>query len=238
MNFLPRSVSMGNSLGSKTYKLHVKHESGKETMTVDPNISVGQLKGRIGAKFQVPPSQLVLFCNGKMLQGEDTSTLRQARVCNGSKILASRVGAGKQGGVKGGELDREEEERRGEIRMEVEAMEREQEILARLQQMEEQAEELAAEVEKLGQGQMQEALWQEQGAKVQEQGVGARRKESKMAGERLMRLLESLDNISLDASMAKLRGRRKAVATKLNIILDINDKQIKAMDEALKSAKS
>ena len=66
-------------------------------------------------------------------------------------------------------------------------------------QMEEQAEELAAEVEKLGQGQMQEALWQEQGAKVQEQGVGARRKESKMAGERLMRLLETLDNISLDA---------------------------------------
>ena len=40
--------------------------------------------------LQVPPSQLVLFCNGKMLQGEDTITLRQARVCNGSKILASR----------------------------------------------------------------------------------------------------------------------------------------------------
>ena len=65
--------------------------------------------------------------------------------------------------------------------------------------MEEQAEELAAEVEKLGQGQMQEALWQEQGAKVQNQGMAARRKESKMAGERLMRLLETLDNISLDA---------------------------------------
>ena len=101
--------------------------------------------------------------------------------------------------MKGGELDREEEERRGEIRMEVEAMEREQEILARLQQMEQQAEELGSEVERLGQGQMQEALWQEQGAKVQEQGMGARRKESKMAGERLMRLLEALDNISLDA---------------------------------------
>ena len=44
---------------------------------------------------QVPPSQLVLFCNGKMLQGEDTITLRQARVCNGSKILASRYNLNK-----------------------------------------------------------------------------------------------------------------------------------------------
>ena len=40
---------------------------------------------------QVSPSQLVLFCNGKLLQGEDEKTLRQARVCSGSKILASRL---------------------------------------------------------------------------------------------------------------------------------------------------
>merc|ERR1719234_2047245 len=81
MNFTPRSVAMGNSM-TKAYKLHVKFESGKETFSCLPDTSVGQLKGKIGAKFQVPPSQLVLFCNGKLLQGDDYQTLRQARVCS------------------------------------------------------------------------------------------------------------------------------------------------------------
>ena len=136
MNFTPRSVAMGNSM-TKAYKLHVKFESGgkkskclsqvemsknkthnvnlstgKETFSCLPDTSVGQLKGKIGAKFQVispshlanwspvlispfslqvPPSQLVLFCNGKLLQGDDYQTLRQARVCSGSKILVNRL---------------------------------------------------------------------------------------------------------------------------------------------------
>ena len=76
MNFTPRSVAMGNSM-TKAYKLHVKFESGgkkyeiqrverntqnkthvndstgKETFSCMPDTSVGQLKGKIGAKFQV-----------------------------------------------------------------------------------------------------------------------------------------------------------------------------------------
>jgi hypothetical protein len=78
MNFLPRSVAIGpNSMGNKLYKVHVRHESGeqfsavqwkeshsvqcsgvtplsaKETLSVAPDSSIGQLKGLIGAKFQV-----------------------------------------------------------------------------------------------------------------------------------------------------------------------------------------
>ena len=77
MNFTPRSVAMGNSM-TKAYKLHVKFESGgkknptklmsivhvstgKETFSCLPDTSVGQLKGKIGARFQVITSASKMF---------------------------------------------------------------------------------------------------------------------------------------------------------------------------------
>jgi len=133
MNFLPRSVAMGNST-NKFVKLHVKFESGKETFSVPPDLSVGVLKEQIAAKFQVPVSQLVLSCNGKPLVGEEGRSLRQARVCSGSKVLAARAGARQEAVVQGPAQprDQEEEQRRGQIRREVEAGEREQELVTRL----------------------------------------------------------------------------------------------------------
>lgn len=226
MNFTPRSVAMGNSM-TKAYKLHVKFESGKETFSCLPDTSVGQLKGQIGARFQVSPSQLVLFCNGKLLQGEDEKTLRQARVCSGSKILASRVGAGKPSTDSqlnpDMEIDQEEERRRDEIRTEREAKEREAELVTRLSRVEEEGERLGQEVARLA---------------ASRQELTIRRKETKMAGEQLMRLLETLDGISLDQNMFELRARRKKAAGRINSLMDTNDSNIQAIDEAAKLRKS
>jgi len=227
MNFTPRSVAMGNSM-NKAYKLHVKFESGKETFSCLPDTSVGQLKGKIGARFQVPPSQLVLFCNGKLLQGDDYQTLRQARVCSGSKILANRVGAGRPSTDSQQdssiEVDHEEERRREEIRSEREAKEREAELVSRLSKVEEEGEQLGQEVARL--------------AAASRQELSVRRRESKMAGEQLMRLLETLDGISLGQEMFELRARRKKAAARINSLMDTNDANIQAIDEAAKYQKS
>jgi len=213
MNFTPRSVAMGNAV-TKAYKLHVKFESGKETFSCLPDTSVGQLKDKIGSKFQVPASQLVLFCNGKLLQEEDEKTLRQARVCSGSKILASRVGAVKpstgQHSNTEVEVDQEEQERREEIRQEMEA-----ELVARLTRVEQEGERLGQEVARLASSHQELTL---------------KKKESKMAGEQLMRLLETLDGISLGQNMLELRARRKKAAARINSLMDANDSNIQAIE--------
>ena len=197
MNFTPRSVAMGNAV-TKAYKLHVKFESGKETFSCLPDTSVGQLKAKIGAEFQVPPSQLVLFCNGKLLQGDDYQTLRQARVCSGSKILA----------------------RRGEICSEREAKEREAELKSRLRKVEEEGERLGQEVARLA---------------LISSSVTFQLKENKMVREQLMRLLETLDGISLGQDMFELRARRKKAAARINSLMDTNDSNIQAIDEVYMS---
>ena len=58
------------------------------------------------------------------------------------------------------------------------------------------------------------------------QEVSVRRRESKMAGEQLMRLLETLDGISLGQDMFELRARRKKAAARINSLMDNNDSNI------------
>ena len=53
-----------------------------------------------------------------------------------------------------------------------------------------------------------------------------KKKESKMVGEQLMRLLETLDGISLGQNMLELRARRKKAAARINSLMDANDSNI------------
>ena len=53
-----------------------------------------------------------------------------------------------------------------------------------------------------------------------------KKKESKMVGEQLMRLLETLDSISLRQNMLELRARRKKAADRINSLMDANDSKI------------
>ena len=99
---------------------------------------------------------------------------------------------------------------------------REGEVRVKLDKVQTQLQELEQEVARLGE------------QEVEEQGLGRRKKEADIAGERCMRLLEQLDNISLDQGMEELRKRRKDIAANINKILDINDANIEAIKQALK----
>jgi len=217
MSFVPRSVVMGN----KVYKIHVKCEGGKDTFSVPPDYSVGQLKTRIAAKFNVPASQLVLLCNGRALQGEDHCTLRQARVFSGSKIMAIRPGGNESVARPGklNSLDREEKARREEIREKVYARDGEQQLGDRINEVQRQAEELEERVTILG--------------KQTDEDPNLRRKQSRIAGEECMRLLETLDNIALDPNMEQLRSQRKMIARNLNAVMDRNDSIIENITDLI-----
>ena len=130
-----------------------------------------------------------------------------------------RVGAGRPApdSQENIEVDHEEERRRGEIRSEREAKEREAELVIRLSKVEEEGERLGQEVARL--------------ASASRQEVTVRRKENKMVGEQLMRLLETLDGISLDQDMFELRARRKKAAARINSLMDTNDSNIQVTTE-------
>ena len=113
----------------------------------------------------------------------------------------------------------EEERRRSEIRSEREAKEREAELVSRLSKVEEEGERLGEEVARL--------------AAASRQEVTVRRKENKMVGEQLMRLLETLDGISLDQDMFELRARRKKAAARINSLMDTNDSNIQVTTQNL-----
>ena len=115
------------------------------------------------------------------------------------------------------EVDHEEERRRGEIRSEREAKEREAELVTRLSRVEEEGEQLGQEVARL--------------AAASRQELAVRRRESKMAGEQLMRLLETLDGISLHQDMFELRARRKKAAARINSLMDTNDSNIQVTSQ-------
>ena len=58
------------------------------------------------------------------------------------------------------------------------------------------------------------------------QELTLKKKESKMVGEQLMRLLETLDGISFRQNMLELRARRKKAADRINSLMDANDSKI------------
>ena len=103
-------------------------------------------------------------------------------------------------------------------RREVEAGEREQELVARLVAVEQQTAELVQEVARV-RGEQEDLAVGRKAAKVA----------AKVAGEKLMRLLESLDNLSLDKDMVELRARRKRAASRINKIMDKNDANLQVV---------
>ena len=91
--------------------------------------------------------------------------------------------------------------------------------MTRLSRVEEEGEQLGQEVARL-------LTWSRQ-------ELAVRRRESKMAGEQLMRLLETLDGISLDQDMFELRARRKKAAARINSLMDTNDSNIQVTIQKL-----
>ena len=90
--------------------------------------------------------------------------------------------------------------------------------MSRLSKVEEEGEQLGQKVARL--------------AAAFQQELSVRRTESKMAGEQLMRLLETLDGISLGQEMFELRARRKKAAARINSLMDTNDANIQVRDNS------
>ena len=68
------------------------------------------------------------------------------------------------------------------------------------------------------------------------QELTLKKKESKMVGQQLMRLLETLDGTSFRQNMLELRARRKKAADRVNSLMDANDSNIQVKNSKLRTS--
>lgn len=214
--FTPRQVSMGN----KVYKLHVRHEAVKASISLPPDYSVLQLKEKIYAETKVPPEDQLLYCNGKMLDVSDLVTLKQAKIPNGSKINCIKVSktVTKPLTVEDVEVD---------------------ESLVKLEHIENKSNELekcvlAVDKERRNLKNEELPLFHTSLDKVT--GYKKLKLECGKNGEQLMQLLESLDQLQFSESQGEHRAKRKLMATLLNSVLDKNDKIVEKLTFAINNS--
>jgi len=204
-------------MGNKVYKLHVRHETVKSSISLPPDYSVLQLKEKIFEETKVPPDDQILYCNGKLLDVSDLVTLKQAKIPNGSKlncIKANRT-VTKPLSVEDVEVD---------------------ETLVKLEHIENKSNELekcvlAVDKERRKLNEEEIPLFHSSLDKVS--GFKKLKLECGKNGEQLMQLLESLDQLQFSESQGEHRVRRKKMATLLNSILDKNDKIVDKLTSAI-----
>jgi len=184
MNLMtPRQVRMGN----KMYKLNIKYGSSKRTMEVAPDMSLIELKSKIRSEFKIKPDEILLLYSNYifLISCEDNKTLKQAKICNGSKILVSLAPSAKPSKLAPG------------------------------------ADKLIADIE--DESSRLEASLVEMDLELSNQRFEDVKKSMTTVGnlgEKLMKLLEKLDQVHLPEDEKDLRKRRKCEATKLNRYLD------------------
>jgi len=214
--FTPRQVSVGN----KVYQLHIKHEAKKATIDINPDRSIHQLKEQIQSQFDVKPDEQSLLCNGKVLDVSDNVTLKQAKIPNGSKISCSKVKTSKA-------IRSSQDSSKIGIN----------ETLKKLESIEEKADSLEKGVHALDKKRKKLKHSEVPLFHGDQTGDLKRLKlDCGKNGELLMQLLESVDQMSLSEGQAEERGKRKQVATKINAVLDKNDKIIEKLSLAIKKA--
>ena len=170
-------------------------------MQLSPDSSILNLKEKIHSRFNILPEHQFLICNGKLLQASDTATIRQARIPNGSKILCSSK-------------QRKEENTSSAC---------DNQVMTKLEKIQTDTESLEAKLSRLVK-QKRELLEHDvplfQGDRSEE--IKKLILESKKLGEALMQLFDSLD--CLECSDQTQRSLRKQTATKINSVLDKNDR--------------
>lgn len=204
----PRQVQMGN----KVYKLHLKHETERETLSLSPDISVGELKAKIKSQFNIPPSQhLILFSNGKSISAENHKTVKQAKILSGSKILVSKVPSGSPK-INSSHLLFSE----GQLFQPTNQPEKKNEHLEKkLVEIGAKSAELETTL-----GALEEEFSQSENAGGGEKTLRRQKLDAGSLGEQLMQLLEELDQVQLSDQERELRAKRKMAATRLNNALD------------------
>jgi len=175
-------------MGNKMYKLNIKYGSSKRTMEVAPDMSLIELKSKIRSEFKIKPDEILLLYSNYifLISCEDNKTLKQAKICNGSKILVSLAPSAKPSKLAPG------------------------------------ADKLIADIE--DESSRLEASLVEMDLELSHPRVEEDVKKSMTTvgnlGEKLMKVLEKLDQVHLPEDEKDLRKRRKCEATKLNRYLD------------------
>eukprot|EP00090_Calanus_glacialis_P004504 TRINITY_DN13369_c0_g1_i9.p1 TRINITY_DN13369_c0_g1~~TRINITY_DN13369_c0_g1_i9.p1 ORF type:complete len:216 (-),score=73.30 TRINITY_DN13369_c0_g1_i9:129-776(-) len=206
---------------SKAYKLDVKYEAKKASITILPDHSIHQLKQMIHSQFNLKPEEQFLLCNGKPLCASDNITLKQAKIPNGSKITANRIASSPANTPTNG---------KSAVVVEVD------ETFKKLENIVKNASEVIKSVHKLEKERRR--LQNEEDLPIQGDPAADYKRlkfECGKNGEELIRLLESLDQMTFAEGQTEHRARRKQVATKLNYVLDQNDKIIEKLTLAIEN---
>ena len=188
-------------------QVHVKHMSKTFDVPLSQEDSILQLKQKIETKIQVDPARMQLLCNGKLLDVDDTTSIKQAKIPNGSKMLVTTKPE--------------------------DAMKPTDSVIHVLDKLEAKADQIETNLSKIVRKRkdlVQEDLPLFHGDKSSD--LKKMKFESKKIGEELMQLFETLDNI--ECSDSDQRTRRKQVATKINGILDKSDKLSTKLDRDLR----
>merc|ERR1712058_165255 len=160
----------------------------------------------MGKEFNLDPSLQVLQCNGKVFDLDDHTTIKQARIPNGSKILCSLKSASPKVSKS---------------------------VIDKLLKLEKDADEIERKLDVLKKSREENICPSLFSETSHTQELKKLKFECKKGGEELMRLLESLDSISCNDTEERLR--RKKLATKINAILDKSDRLGAKLEKDLKS---
>jgi len=249
----PRCLTMGN----KVYKLHVKHGSNKKTVSMSPDSTVHQLKQKIADIFQIPEGNQRLMLNGRSMELNEDTTLKQGRIANGSKILvqsmtvlqpettpvhhqppspavhlADRVNADAGGTHAQQSLPSREE---GDThRVDGGEGYSSQDVSGEQMQCLLQIEARGLQIEKLVK-QIELDLSKLITSPLEQRGemMRAMKKQNSVNGELLMNELEALDRLRIEQQEVECRAYRKRVANLLNRVLDLNDENAQNISKAI-----
>jgi len=199
---------------SKEIKLELNHESKRLSISIPVDHSLYNLKQTIHTQLGLSPEEQILEWGGRQIVAEDGTSLKQAKIPNNSKITVNR---------------------RAPMRIN----EDDDKNMKKLEDIVRTASDVIRSVHSLEKERRRILYTQEDDQKLEnpDQGASLRRLklECEKNGEQLIRLLESVDQISFNEMQTDHRGKRKQVATKLNYVLDQNDKIIEKLAGALQN---
>lgn len=211
----PRSVTMGN----KIYRINVKYGSTKDIVDATPDTNIIQLTKKIEKITGLPPNQQKWLCNGKPFEKDVNMTLKQANIINGSKILVTSCKATDDdlSIYEEGDIEHSEEKKADGVLNQID------EIEGKGQRLEQSMDMLSKQRKDI------------KGCSSKMRGAEYKRlkKECGKINEDFMKLLESLDSISLSEDQQEARTRRKNLANFLNRMLDKNDGILHKLDSSL-----
>jgi len=195
-------------MGNKIYRINVKYGSTKDTVEATPETNIIQLTKKIEKITGLPPNQQKWLCNGKPFEKDVNMTLKQANILNGSKILVTSCKAKDDLSIyEDADIAHSEAQKADNA-------------LDQIDEIEMKAQRSEQNMELLGK---QRKDIKGYSSKLREEEYKRLKKECGKLNEDFMKLLETLDSLSLPEDQHEGRAKRKTVATFLNQLMDRND---------------